>query len=263
MKRVALLFLLPLLLIPMRANAQYAIPQGTFGNGGAVRSGTHIIYDTVGQAAADKLAGGSYVVKLGFWYLADLTSAVDVAIASFEGQYSYDIVLLKWTVTSDSPFDGYDIYRAEGDYENFKRINEERIKAESTVEYSDHTAIPGRSYSYYISAVRGNSEAVRSTTIKLSLPPKPVTLYQNFPNPFNPSTTISFFIPDRASINLDIFDVKGRRVKTLIDEIKPAGRYNAEWNGRNSRGNPVSSGVYYYRLTAGKNIITKKLVLMR
>ena len=160
MKRTALLFLLPLLFIPTRANAQYAIPQGTFSNGGAVRSGTHIIYDTAGQTAADKLIGGSYGVNLGFWYLADLTLAVDVAIASFEGQYSNDIVLLKWTVTSDSPFDGYDIYRSEGDGGNFERINEERIKAESTVEYSDHAAIPGRSYSYYISAVKGETEAV-------------------------------------------------------------------------------------------------------
>jgi flagellar hook assembly protein FlgD len=64
-------------------------------------------------------------------------------------------------------------------------------------------------------------------------------------------------------VTLDIFDVKGRRVKTLINGIKPAGRYKAQWNGRNSRGNSVSSGVYYYRLAAGKKIITKKLVLMR
>jgi hypothetical protein len=263
MKRVYLLLLIPLLLIPTSINAQYAIPQGTFNCGGEVRSGTNIIYDTAGQPGADKLIGGSYVVKLGFWYLADLTSAVDVAIASFVGEYSNDIVLLKWTVTSDSPFDGFDIYRAEGNEENFTRINEERIKAESTVEYSDHEAIPGRSYSYYISAVKGDTEAVRSTTVKLTLPPKPVTLYQNFPNPFNPSTTISFFIPDRARVTLDIFDVKGRRVKNLINEIKPAGKYKREWNGKNSRGNSVSSGVYYYRLTAGKNIITKKLVLMR
>jgi hypothetical protein len=263
MRRVNLLFLIPLLLIPMRANAQYEIPQGTFSCGGTIRSGTNIIYDTTGQTAADKLVGGSYGVKLGFWYLADLTSAVDVAIASFVGEYSNDIVLLKWTVSSDSPFDGYDIYRSEGEEENFTRINEERIEAGPTVEYSDPTAIPGRSYNYYISAIKGNTEAVRSTTVKLTLPPKPVTLYQNFPNPFNPSTTISFFIPDRMSVTLDIFDVKGSRVKTLINEIKPAGRYKAQWNGRNTHGNSVSSGVYYYRLATGKKVITKKLVLMR
>ena len=262
MKTVNLLFLIPLLLIPMRANAQYKIPQGTFSGGGTVRNGSHIVYDTAGQAAADKLVGGSYGVKLGFWYLADLTSAVDVAIASFTGEYSGDIVSLGWMVSSDSPFDGYDIYRSEGDSEDFTRINKERIKA-ATAKYSDLTAIPGRSYSYYISAVKGDEEAVRSTTIKLTLPPKPVTLYQNFPNPFNPSTTISLFIPDRALVTLDIFDVKGKRVKTLINEIKPAGRYKAQWNGRNTRGNSVSSGVYYYRLVAGKKIITKKLVLMR
>ncbi|HMA77375.1 MAG TPA: T9SS type A sorting domain-containing protein [Candidatus Krumholzibacteriaceae bacterium] len=264
MKSSILLLLIPLLLLfPARTSAQYMIPHGTFNSGGTVRSGTNIIYDTAGQAAADKLTGSSHSVKLGFWYIADLESAVDVAIVSFKGEYTNDKVLLSWTVKSDAPFDGYCIYRAEGDDVNFTRINESVIDAETTVEYSDPGAIPGRSYRYYISAVKEKSEVVRSPTFELTLPPKPITLYQNFPNPFNPSTTIRFFIPDKRRVTLDIFDVRGRKINTLIDEIKTADRYRAEWDGRNSRGKPVSSGVYYYRLSAGKKVITKKLVLMR
>ncbi|MDZ7860772.1 MAG: T9SS type A sorting domain-containing protein [Candidatus Krumholzibacteriota bacterium] len=263
MKSVILLLLIPLLLFPARANTQYLIPHGTLNCGGTVRSGTNIIYDTAGQAAADRLSGSSHNVQLGFWYIADLESAVDVAIVSFKGEFINDAVLLNWTVKSGAPFDGYDIYRAEGDDANFTRINESIIEAEPTVEYSDQSAIPGRSYRYYISAVKEKSEVVRSTTFELTLPPKPVTLYQNFPNPFNPSTTIKFFIPDKRRVTLDIFDVRGRKINTLIDEIKPADRYRTEWNGRNFRGKPVSSGVYYYRLAAGKKVITRKLVLMR
>jgi len=263
MKKVFLPLLIPLLLFSIPVTAQYQIPYGTFSSGGGVRSGTHYIFDTAGQAAADSMGGASYSCKLGFWYLAELGSAVDVAMVSFEGRYSDQGVLLLWTARSDTPFDGYDIYRAEGQSDLFERINSERIAALETAEYSDRTAIPGRSYSYYISAVSEGAEIFRSTTVKLALPPRPVTLYQNFPNPFNPSTIISFFIPERSPVRLDIFDTGGKRVDTLVNGIKSAGRYDIGWNGINSRGNAVSSGVYYYRLSAGRKVITRKLVLMR
>ena len=263
MKKVFLPLLIPLLLISIPVTAQYQIPYGTFSCGGGIKSGTHYIYDTAGQAGADSMGGASYSCKLGFWYLAELGSAVDVAMVSFEGRYSDEGVLLLWTAKSDSPLDGYDIYRAEGESERFERINGKMIAALETAEYSDRTALPGSSYSYYISAVSGGAEIFRSTTVKLALPPRPVTLYQNFPNPFNPSTTISFFIPERSPVRLDIFDTGGKRVNTLLQDIKPPGRYDIEWNGINSRGNTVSSGVYFYRLTAGRKTLTRKLVLMR
>ncbi|MBD3179754.1 MAG: T9SS type A sorting domain-containing protein, partial [Candidatus Latescibacteria bacterium] len=154
-------------------------------------------------------------------------------------------------------------YRAEGHQESFIRINAERVKPLEQAIYTDGSALPGRSYSYYISAVRGESELFRSPTVKLSLAPKPVTLYQNFPNPFNPSTTLSFFIPERSAVRLDIYDTAGKKVKTLTEGVKEAGRYELEWNGRNSRNSEVSSGIYFYRLSAGRKVITRKLVLIR
>ena len=263
MNRVFLPLLIPLLLISIPVAAQYQIPYGTFGCGGGIKSGTHNIYDTAGQAGADSLGGASYSCKLGFWYLAELGSAVDVAMVSFEGRYSDQGVLLFWTMRADTPFDGYDIYRAEGESDQFERINGERVAALESAEYTDRTALPGRIYNYYISAVSEGGELFRSQTVTVNLPPKPVTLYQNFPNPFNPSTIISFFIPERSPVRLDIFDTGGKRVDTVVNGIKSAGRYNIEWNGFNSGGNKVSSGVYFYRLTAGRKILTRKLVLMR
>lgn len=262
MKRVYLLLLIPLLLISSRSAAQYSIPQGTFSCGGAVRSGTHIIYDAAGQSAADKLTGGSYWVNLGFWYMADRASAVEAMISSFEGRYSGDAVILRWTAGIDSPFDGYNVYRAEEEKGDFTRVNKEIIGTEE-VEYIDPTALPGRSYSYYLSVVKGTDELLRSVEVRLSLPSRPVTLYQNFPNPFNPSTNIEFFLPEKTSVKLKIYDTAGRKVKTVLDEIKPAGKYTRGWNGTDSNGDPVSSGVYYCRLSTGKKAITKKLVLMR
>jgi len=263
MKRVNLPLLILLLLIPSTALSQYRIANGTFNGGGGVRSGDHMIYDSAAQAAAALMTGASNEMKLGFWYIADLTSTVDVAISSFQGRYRDDIVFLEWTVKADSPFDGYNLFRSEEDEEDFTRLNERLITADETVRFSDDSAVPGRDYRYYISAVSDGVERVRSTTITLSLPPKPVTLYQNYPNPFNPSTTIAFFLPEKAAVKLDIFDVKGRKVMTLVDGLKEAGKHRIEWNGNNGRRKPVSSGIYYYRLSAGKDRITRKLVLMR
>lgn len=244
------------------AAAQYNVPHGVFSNGGGVRSGSHFSYDTAGQSGVGISSGGSYIVKSGFWYIADISSTVDVAITSFEGEYAEDTVILRWSVRSDSPFDGFNVYRTDGESEDFIRVNTGLVPANDSNEYKDGTAIPGRSYDYRIGAVDGGGETF-SITISITLPPKPLTLYQNFPNPFNPSTSIAFFLPEAQHVTLTIYDVRGRLVKTLVDAGKEAGKYTVGWNGTNGLGASVGSGVYYYRLTAGKKTITRKLVVLR
>ncbi len=88
--------------------------------------------------------------------------------------------------------------------------------------------------------------------------PTVYALIQNFPNPFNPTTQIRFEIPVSGFVSLKVFDVLGREVATLVNEKKSPGVYNVEWNASN-----VSSGVYFYRLSAGSFVETKKMILMR
>lgn len=78
--------------------------------------------------------------------------------------------------------------------------------------------------------------------------PKEFSLAQNYPNPFNANTVISFFLPEGASVKLDIFDILGRKVNTLVDSELNAGIHQAVWNGRNYEGKIVTSGIYFYRL---------------
>lgn len=92
---------------------------------------------------------------------------------------------------------------------------------------------------------------------------KGLSLRQNYPNPFNPGTTIAFTLPERARVTLAIYDVSGRLVNTLVDDVVGRGRQQHAWNGRDASGNPVSSGVYFYRLTAGGRTLTKKMVMIR
>jgi hypothetical protein len=88
-------------------------------------------------------------------------------------------------------------------------------------------------------------------------------LAQNYPNPFNPSTTISFSLARDARAELSIYDVRGARVRTLVDARRERGIHRIQWDGRNQAGEPVASGVYFYRLKAGAFSSTKKMVLLK
>jgi hypothetical protein len=90
-----------------------------------------------------------------------------------------------------------------------------------------------------------------------------VSLAQNYPNPFNPSTTISFVLAARSRAQLFVYDVRGERVRTLVDRDLPAGSHFADWNGLDDGGGAVASGVYYYRLEAGDASATRRMVLLK
>jgi hypothetical protein len=88
-------------------------------------------------------------------------------------------------------------------------------------------------------------------------------LEQNFPNPFNPSTTIAFSLKDAANVDLTIYDVAGRRVRNLVDERRDRGVYKIAWDGYNDSGSRVASGVYFYKMIAGSFTDTKKLTILK
>ena len=88
-------------------------------------------------------------------------------------------------------------------------------------------------------------------------------LGQNHPNPFNPTTTIRYSLAEGSRVVISIYDVSGRLVRALVSEFKKAGGYSVDWNGKDSRGNAVSSGVYFYQMKTGDVRITKKMVLLK
>lgn len=88
-------------------------------------------------------------------------------------------------------------------------------------------------------------------------------LYHNYPNPFNPSTTISLDIPYKSEVSLKIYNILGEEVKTLLNRQLSAGSYNFEWNGTDNAGKQVSSGVYLYKLTTNNISLSKKMVLLK
>jgi hypothetical protein len=101
------------------------------------------------------------------------------------------------------------------------------------------------------------------TDVVAEITPLGFKLDQNRPNPFNPLTAIPFRIERAGDVRLTIFDASGRRVTTLVEEHRAPGSYSETWDGKNADGNPVSSGVYYYRLESVNASETRKMTMVR
>ena len=93
--------------------------------------------------------------------------------------------------------------------------------------------------------------------------PTAYSLGQNYPNPFNPETRISYSLPELAYVKLSIYDINGTLVKTLQDGNQSIGRYELVWNGENSFGIKVGSGVYFYRIRANNFTKVRKMILLK
>ncbi len=93
--------------------------------------------------------------------------------------------------------------------------------------------------------------------------PGAMVLHQNYPNPFNPSTSIAFRLKAPARVNLSIYDLRGRRVISLIDKSLPVGEHRVVWDGKNENGEKVGSGSYFYRLHANDEVITRRMVMVK
>jgi len=100
-------------------------------------------------------------------------------------------------------------------------------------------------------------------TILEELLPKTFALHQNYPNPFNPVTTLRYDLPEQATVNIIIYDMLGRQVRTLLNQTQDAGYRSVIWNATNDYGKPVSAGVYLYKIQAGEFVQTKKMVLLK
>ena len=105
------------------------------------------------------------------------------------------------------------------------------------------------SYSFITTAMIHSDNFWKNVSYELS---------QNFPNPFNPTTTINYSIPFAGKVNIKVFDLLGREIAELVNEEKEAGNYSVSFNGKD-----ISSGVYFYNITAGNYTVTKKMILMR
>ena len=97
----------------------------------------------------------------------------------------------------------------------------------------------------------------------MTVAPERFALLQNYPNPGNPSTVISYTLAENSKVNLTIYNTLGQAVRTLVDGHQTANIYKVVWDGRDDSGKEVASGVYFYRLVAGKFSATKRLIVLK
>jgi len=93
--------------------------------------------------------------------------------------------------------------------------------------------------------------------------PVVTNLLGNYPNPFNPETVIGFSLAQRGNVSIDIFNLKGQKVRSLVNEVYSAGAHSVVWNGRDEHGRQVGSGVYFYRMSVGEYVQVRKMILLK
>lgn len=206
---------------------------------------------------------------LTFWAFGDIgwhdacSNPVPVAITSFNAFPTSGGVKLSasfLSTLSDAKF--VNVYRADGREAEFSTLATLNAPSNGKFSYIDETAVAGGSYRYKIGVIEGDNEYM-SPMADIRLPGAKITLSQNVPNPFNPQTSIRFTLPQNERVALAIYNANGQLVKTLVSGEKARGTYDITWDGHDSKGNSVSSGVYFYRLNAGKFSETKKMVLLK
>jgi len=188
---------------------------------------------------------------------------VAVAISSFDAMATGGGVMLRaqfFSTLNDASF--VVVYRANGGSESFSGIKTLNAPDNGVFKFVDTTALPGHSYRYKIGVIDNDGEFL-SPTAEVSMPAAHIELSQNSPNPFNPTTTIRFSLPASERVGLAIYAANGSLVRTLVDGVEERGTHNVTWDGRDMTGNPVSSGLYFYRLTAGKFSESRKMVLLK
>ena len=102
-----------------------------------------------------------------------------------------------------------------------------------------------------------------SLNVKSSNIPKDFFLYQNFPNPFNPMTTIEYDLPKNAMVDINVYDIRGRFVKNILKSFQTSGHKSIQWNATNYHDESVSGGMYLYIIQAGNFRQTKKMILLK
>ncbi|HUV37132.1 MAG TPA: FlgD immunoglobulin-like domain containing protein, partial [Patescibacteria group bacterium] len=190
---------------------------------------------------------------------------VAVMIRHFASAWRDDHAEVTWTLRDAGMHEDltFDISRRTIPGVPFAPIHDPDIARENDqFTLRDYSIEPGGACTYRVAIFEGG-KAAASFEVDLETPAYALMLHQNHPNPFNPVTAIGYYLPSAAHVTLDIYDVSGRRIARLVDEAQERGAHTIEWRGLDENGNPASSGAYIYRIKAGKEVLSRKMVLLR
>jgi len=211
--------------------------------------------DNTGVVWVGEDTGGKKV----FW---DTFEEIPVELISFIALVDLNNVTLTWSTATETNNRGFEIERKSADY-NWEKIGFVNGNGTTTnissYSYQDRNTVSGKYY-YRLKQLDYDGSFSYSNEIEVDVNQLPTefALHQNYPNPFNPVTTISYQLSAASNISLQLFDVLGNEVATLVNEPKEAGVYKVEFDA-----SKLSSGVYFYKLQAGEFSFVKKLILTK
>jgi len=193
----------------------------------------------------------------------DCSNAVETLLQSLSVTTGSNAVEIQWRVSSVEELREFVLFRSSS-AEGKKRIASIPVESTRDYIYIDTDVKNGFEYIYELYAIAIDGFVIELGSKELTYKNTPgVMLSQNFPNPFNPITTITFTLPVESIVTLSVYDISGHLVKTPFTGKAGPGETRVIWDGTNSMGNPVASGVYIYKLTAGKKVLSRRMVLLR
>ena len=177
-----------------------------------------------------------------------------------------DNIHLSWDLSADDDFQYFIVEKSmDAGFATFETME--------TIDtfYVDVDYVSNENNYYRLAAVdhagnqSGYTEVVEAAVLSIDVNavPEVFAIHQNYPNPFNPTTKINYDLPEDALVTINIYDVMGRSISTLISSPQSAGYRSIQWNATNSYGEPVSAGMYIYTIQAGEFRATKKMVLLK
>jgi hypothetical protein len=211
-------------------------------------------------------------------YFTTATNVELVAPTSLEATTIGESILLSWSGENHSTEPSFVSYRI---YRDDLMLNTDVVSVNSFV---DNTAVSGENYAYKVTAIYTSGESAPSNVATIdfvsehdkTISPLSIKLLGNYPNPFNPNTTISFTVDseqriasseqelaDHLHVSIDIFNIRGQHVRRLVDSVYASGKHSVTWNGTSDTGQSVASGVYLYKVQYEGISAVGKMILIK
>lgn len=186
-------------------------------------------------------------------------------LENFSGQQNENgSITFSWNVTYADNCEGFNVYRSESQDDFFNIVNDNLITGQDQFSFQDGTTLAGKKYYYKLEEVTHSGLTKFHHTISVTaLTPENYSLSQNFPNPFNMKTSFKYQIPTRQHVLIEVYNVLGRKLKTLVNDQKEPGFYTVYWDGVDDQGKSVVSGIYFYHIAANGYHMTRKMIIVR
>ncbi|MCC7430751.1 FG-GAP repeat protein, partial [bacterium] len=213
------------------------------------------------------------------WTVGENDEPLAIELSSFVAVQVNQKIVLAWITESETDNKGFRLFRKENSdfleignfYSHSELIGQGNKTSKTNYTFTDAFVTTGKTYSYKLVDVDFDGTETEHETVSITVSKESeqtshkfsYSLEQNFPNPFNPNTTISYTLAKTNDVKLEVFNTKGELVRTLVSEKQNEGSHASNWNGTDERGNAVSSGVYYCKLTAGNFSQTQKMTLLK